>query len=211
MEEMNDVELPETLPVMVLGGATLFPHCYMPLCIFEPRYREMLSYALERDRMFCIGHALPDIDSDTHPDPVFSVCTAGLVRACVTHENGTSHLMLSGIERVEILGWEQSHPFRIATIIPKPTLVSCEKEAATRALELVDLAGKMAGDGQPMSDHLQDHLRTVKDPSMIADIMAHTFITDPSHRQELLEVDEICERLELLVDHLAARISGGNT
>ena len=40
---------PGSAPVMVLGGATLFPRGYMPLFIFEPRYRAMLNHALERD------------------------------------------------------------------------------------------------------------------------------------------------------------------
>jgi Lon protease-like protein len=61
----DDTTLPRSAPVMVLGGATLFPLGYMPLFIFEPRYRAMLDYALERDRMFCVGHARPGIDPDT--------------------------------------------------------------------------------------------------------------------------------------------------
>ena len=89
--------LPGSLPVMVLGGATLFPRGYMPLFIFEPRYRAMLDHALERDRMFCIGHARPGIDVEHSTDPVYPVTTMGLVRACVTHPDGTSQLMLLGV------------------------------------------------------------------------------------------------------------------
>ncbi len=202
--------LPDTVPVMVLGGATLFPRGYMPLFIFEPRYRAMLDYALERDRMFCVGHALPGIDSDHSSDPVHRITTVGLVRACVTHPDGTSHLMLSGVQRVEIIGWVQHAPFRIASIVPKPCGLGDPASAAEAALELVDLSSQLCGKGQPISSQLRDHLREVKDPGAVADVVGQSFVTDPEKRQQLLEMDLVEERLRYLAGHLSSLISQSN-
>jgi Lon protease-like protein len=204
-----DTNLPRTAPVMVLGGATLFPRGYMPLFIFEPRYRAMLDYALERDRMFCVGHVRPGINPDTATDPVYPTTTLGLVRACVTHADGTSHLMLSGVERVEILGWEQVAPFRIATIVPRPCRLA-DPEAANRvALDLVDLSSRLCGKGQPISEQLREHLRCVKDPGAIADVVGQSFVSDPADRQRLLEMDEVTDRLSFLVGHLSSLLASG--
>lgn len=204
-----DMTLPGSVPVMVLGGATLFPRGYMPLFIFEPRYRAMLEYALERDRMFCIGHARPGINPDTSPDPVYPVTTVGLVRACVTHPDGTSHLMLSGVQRVEILGWEQVAPFRIASILPRPCRLGDPEMANAAALELVDLSSRLCGKGQPISDQLREHLRCVKDPGAIADVVSQSFVNDPCDRQRLLEMDEVTDRLGFLAGHLSALLASG--
>ena len=205
----EEVIIPNTVPVMVLSCATLYPHSYMPLFIFEERYRSMLKYALQHDRMVCIGNALPGIDADTHPNPVHPVTTAGLVRACVTHEDGTSHLMLSGIQRVEIIGWEQVAPFRVATIIARPCFHSDESLSRSLALELIDLGSQMSGEGQPMSEPMRDHLRGIKDPAAIADVVAHTFLNDPVQRQQLLEMEDVSERLGHLVHHLTHCITSG--
>jgi len=207
MPHEENFAIPHTAPVMVLGGATLFPHGYMPLFIFEQRYRDMLSYALERDRMFCIGHARPDVDPDTSADPVYRTSTIGLVRACVTHADGTSHLMLSGLQRVELLGWEQQAPFRIATIVPQPSHVSDGARANTLALEVVDLCGRLCGEGQPMSEQLREHLCGVRDPSAISDVVSQTFLNDAGQRQNLLEMLEVEERLAFLVDHLGTLLA----
>lgn len=201
--------LPGSLPVMVLGGATLFPRGYMPLFIFEPRYRAMLDHALERDRMFCIGHARPGIDVEQSADPVYPVTTMGLVRACVTHPDGTSHLMLSGVERVEIIGWEQFSPFRVASVVPRPCRISDPSAAASAALDLVDLSTRLCGKGQPISEQLRSHLHCVKDPCAIADVVAQSFVTDPSERQRLLEMDDVVDRLATLVDHLSSLLASG--
>jgi len=194
---------------MVLGGATLFPHGYMPLFLFEMRYRELLSHALERDRMFCIGHARTGIDVELSTDPVHHVTTVGLVRACVTHPDGTSHLMLSGIQRVEILGWEQHTPFRIASIMPLPSYLGDPPAAASAALELVDMSSRLCGDGQGISEQLREHLRSVKDPTAIADVVGQSFVSDPADRQLLLEMSDVNDRLDFLVSHLTLLISGG--
>lgn len=203
-----DISLPGSVPVMVLGGATLFPRGYMPLFIFEPRYRAMLDCALERDRMFCVGHARPGIDPDHSPDPVHRITTVGLVRACVTHPDGTSHLMLSGVRRAEILGWEQVVPFRVAKILPRPCLLGDAEAAARAACALVDLAGRLCGKGVPVSGPLREHLRCVRDPCAIADIIAQSFVSDPGMRQSLLEMDEVSRRLEFLVGHLGTLLAG---
>ena len=203
MMASEEIKIPETIPVMVLGGATLFPHGYMPLFLFEMRYRAMLDYSLERDRMFCIGHALPGIDADASLDPVHRVTTVGLVRACVTHPDGTSHLMLSGIQRAEILGWEQHSPFRIASIVPLPCYLGNPAAAAAAALELVDLSGRLCGEGKLISDQLREHLRCVKDPTAIADVVGQSFLNDPDERQFLLEMNDVNERLDFLVNHLS--------
>lgn len=209
MPEEDVARIPDTLPIMVLGGATLFPHGYMPLFIFEPRYREMLQYALEHERMFCIGHALPGIDSDNHPDPVYPVTTAGLVRACVTHDDGTSHLMLSGLQRVEIVEWEQTSPFRLATVMQLPGEIYDEEEVARRALEIVDMCGKFCEQGEPISERLREHLKTVKDPSAIADVVAQCFVNDPSERQRILEMLDVAERLEFVSEYLTVKLASG--
>ncbi|MEI6377638.1 MAG: LON peptidase substrate-binding domain-containing protein, partial [bacterium] len=69
-------ELPETLPVMVLPGVTLFPNALLPLFIFEPRYRAMLDEALGAGRMLAM--AMPRDEEESEVEMVAGV---GLVRA----------------------------------------------------------------------------------------------------------------------------------
>ncbi len=201
--------IPDTMPVMVLQGATLFPHGLLPLCIFEERYRELLSFALETDRMFCIGNVLPGVDPEKHPDPVHHLTTAGLIRACVTHENGTSHLMLAGMQRVEIVGWEELEPFRIARIVPQPCLLEEDCEVSEMTLEVIDLCEKITkSNSVAASANLSGHLRGIKCPATITDIVAQNFVTDSMLRQQLLETLNVRDRLASLVPCLSMIASG---
>src|SRR2546428_1881059 len=114
----GSVTLPAQVPVMPLPGAVLFPHALLPLYIFEPRYREMLEHALHHHRMFCITLIKPSCPDWHALEDFFHLATAGLIRACVGRADGTSNLVLQGLQRVRFAAFEQETPFPIATIVP---------------------------------------------------------------------------------------------
>ena len=114
----DPIELPETVPVMPLPGALLFPHALLPLHIFEQRYRAMLEQALVAHRMFCVAMIDPPHSDWDSPDDFRQVATVGLIRACVGRGDGTSNLILQGLQRVRFTGFVQEEPFPIAEIEP---------------------------------------------------------------------------------------------
>ncbi len=201
----SEVPIPDCLPVMVLASVTHFPRSLMPLFIFEKRYCEMLDYALNGDRMFGVASAIPGIDPESAANPVRPIFTAGLIRACIRHDNGTSHLMLQGLQRVEIFGWDRVYPFRIAAIVPLED-ISVDKEGDQQlAYELVALCQRVlhSKPSQPTScGPMKKILEMLSDPAEIADMVGHNFVEDPFRRQKLLEMTTVRERLDFLISFL---------
>src|SRR5205807_5707299 len=124
---------------MPLPGALLFPHALLPLYIFEPRYRQMLEHALTHHRIFSVALVKPDRAEWQSPADFFHTAGVGLIRACVGRGDGTSNLILQGLERVRFTSFSQDMPFPIATIEPleSESQSSVETEAlAAKVLEL---------------------------------------------------------------------------
>ena len=118
-DRMTDsVALPDEVPVMPLPGALLFPHALLPLYMFETRYREMLRYALDDHRMFCVALLKRQRSDWRAMDDFHHVATVGLIRACVGRNDGTSNLILQGLQRVRLVAFPQEQPFPIAQIEP---------------------------------------------------------------------------------------------
>ena len=66
----------EVIPLIILSNATLFPDALLPLHIFKPRYRPMLSDVLDSHRIF--GVALrQSVALKESPMPIVGV---GMVR-----------------------------------------------------------------------------------------------------------------------------------
>src|SRR5438874_12138433 len=112
----GEIVLPDEVPVMPLPGAVLFPNAMLPLYIFEPRYREMLEHALQRERMFSVALIKPSCAEWHQAEDFFHVATVGLIRACVGRGDGTSNLVLQGLHRVRFKSFQQETPFPIAKI-----------------------------------------------------------------------------------------------
>src|SRR3954447_5476042 len=151
----NSVALPDAVPVMPLPGALLFPHALLPLCIFEPRYRAMLARALAEDRMFCVTLIdSPGTDWDSSED-FRHVASVGLIRACVDRPDGTSNLILQGLQRVRFTGFRQEQPFPIAEIEPlASTPANPPVEAEALGSRVLDFYEKFKGDGRQFPDKI---------------------------------------------------------
>src|SRR5512140_3431994 len=114
---LQSMKIPREVPVMTLPNATLFPQSLLPLYIFEPRYRQMLADALHSTRMFTVAMQRPGVSRET-PLPVAGL---GYIRVSVGHRDGTSHLVLQGLLRVELGETLRYKPYRIQRIKPLST------------------------------------------------------------------------------------------
>ena len=55
-------DLPQSLPLFPLSGVVLLPRGQLPLNVFEPRYLEMVDYALTGDRLIGMIQAVESED-----------------------------------------------------------------------------------------------------------------------------------------------------
>jgi Lon protease-like protein len=184
---------------MVLPEAQLFPQVPLPLFIFEQRYREMLSWCLERERMFCIATMKPGISEARTTDDFYHLVGIGLVRACVGHPDGTSHLILQGLARMSIAGFLQEAPFRIAEIREARSIHAPPAENGRLLDELREISAKCLTGDQKQIAQIEQQFVQIDDPGMLADVVAHTCLHDAEARQAVFEELDVARRVQLLL------------
>jgi len=217
------MQLPDAVPVMTLPSATLFPQALLPLYIFEPRYRRMLTDALNTDRMFSVAMQKPGRTRET-PCPIAGL---GLIRVSVGHNDGTSHLILQGLTRVKLRETVQYKPYRVQRIQP---LVADDKDSVTvdaliaKVHELVEqrlelapfpspFPAKKKTDADPHKPRcfpkkeVLNYLEQLPGADQVADLVTCALLSDALERQTILETVEIEGRLKHLIHFLMAEIS----
>ena len=203
------LNLPLEAPVMVLPGALLFPNALLPLHIFEPRYRKMLALALERDRMFCLASPQPGITEPEHPQDLRPVACLGLVRACVGKPDGTSDLVLQGLDGVRFRGLLQEEPFRVALIQEVPSIEVDSQETAAVARRLIELCRQIQV-GEPADrETLHQQLAQISEPALLSDVVAHTFLRQSENRERALATSSVDDRIRFVFEALRAELAGG--
>jgi Lon protease-like protein len=200
------VILPDQVAIMPLPGAVLFPHALLPLYIFEPRYRHMLDHALHHHRMFCVTLIKPSCVEWHEPEDFFHLATVGLIRACVGCGDGTSNLILQGLQRVRFASFEQQTPFPIAKIdvVESRGVQTVETEALGE--KVLELYTKLKRDGRRLPAKVDRYLSQLNDLEMLADLVASTFINDPLRRQGVLEEIVLNQRLRLIIQYVRDEI-----
>ncbi|MBB5713521.1 LON peptidase substrate-binding domain-containing protein [Sphingomonas aerophila] len=81
------------LSIFPLPGALLFPGLFLPLHIFEPRYRAMVSDSMARDRR--IGMIQPREDGEK--PALYDVGCVGRIAEVEAMEDGRYNLVLEGL------------------------------------------------------------------------------------------------------------------
>ena len=108
-----EITLPDEVPVMTLPDVAFFPQALLPLHVFEPRYRHMLRDVLATNRLFAVaGLDVRGLAELGRFEPPHRIASVGIVRACQKSDDGTSHLLLQGLCRVEIEAIVTDEPYR---------------------------------------------------------------------------------------------------
>jgi Lon protease-like protein len=189
----------------VLPNAVLFPGTLMPLHIFEPRYRQMLADALAGERMFAVGLAR----AKSAPCDVVGV---GLVRTCMTQADGTSNLVLQGLERVRIVDFAAAHATGGYPVVQIEALASTGADAAVSTREPVvgmvrKLAKARARLGVQLPKAVVDSLVALENADLFADVVSYTLLEDFQEKQLLLETLDVNVRLVKLCELLQQQIA----
>jgi len=103
------------LSIFPLPRAILFPRLQLPLHIFEPRYRAMISNAMASDQR--IGMIQPSGPGD--PPPLFPVGCIGKVSDIEALDDGRFNIVLTGISRFRVVEeMAVTTPFRQVQAVP---------------------------------------------------------------------------------------------
>jgi Lon protease-like protein len=92
-----------SIPIFPLPNVVLFPNVFLPLHIFEPRYRQMVAEALDGDRIIGMVLLRPGYEADYDgAPPVYATGCSGLITHVERLEDGRYNLVLRGIEKFTI-------------------------------------------------------------------------------------------------------------
>jgi Lon protease-like protein len=198
--------LPPQLPLFPLPSTVLFPGVFLPLHIFEPRYTQMVTRALEGDRIIGMTLLVPghEDEYDGRP-PIFPVGCGGLITHVERQLDGRFNLILRGLDKFRVDGEEPPADgvlYRIArvtpveeTVGPAERLVLQETRARLETILAPALHGERGGRLPP--DMADDDL--VNALSQYLDL-------DPLEKQALLERDGVAARCHTLIELIEMKL-----
>ena len=203
----QEIEIPREVPVMTMSQTVLFPQAMMPLFIFEPRYREMLSNVLEKDRIFAVA-ALDEREEHIEASETpYLIAGVGVVRACKQNPDGSSNLILQGLARVELESIVCEVPYRRARIQQVMSQSDGSEQTLSSIqptlLALVQIQMRL---GAEIPQEVLQFLSNINEPENVLDIAIYTLCPSRTFKQELLETRGILARFDKFECFLRSQI-----
>ncbi len=182
------------LPIFPLGGAILFPRMHLPLHVFEPRYRAMISEVMAKDQR--IGMVQPSDNGE--PPALFGMGCIGRISEVEALEDGRFNIILAGEARFRVVReLDVTTPFRQVEAEP---LSSDEDDPGF--LSATERAG-LEIEAQQFAEHLGYQVEwdavTRLDDETLVNAIAQIAPFDVAAKQALLEADLLTERCAMAV------------
>lgn len=188
----------QRITIFPLGGVILFPGLQLPLHMFEPRYKAMVTDAMARDRQIGIIQPLSLAGSADNPKPpLYEMGCLGRIADVEALDDGRYNVILDGVARFRMLReLDVTTPFRQVEgelIEENPGDLELGK---SERLALEKQARNFA-DAQGYSVDWKS-VASLDDMSMVNGV-AQIAPFDSAAKQALLEANSLTERAQLLI------------
>ena len=195
------------ISIFPLSGVVLYPGLQLPLHIFEPRYRSLVTDSLARDRM--IGMIQPQRPAEGAP--LFNVGCLGRIGEVEALDDGRFNLILQGESRFRLIREiDAATSFRQV----EAELIEDDEDAALQPVERAafEQEARAFADAQGYSVDWGE-VERLDDVSLINGV-SQIAPFDAAAKQALLETDTLAERCALvmqLMQFFGRRDDDGNS
>jgi ATP-dependent Lon protease len=199
----------QTLPVIPLREAVLFPEVTSPIAAGRPGTLRAIEAALrsEDKKIFVVSQR--ENREDVTPDLLYDMGTVATIGPVQRGPSGM-RLLLNGDYRAIAVRYEEQDEYLVAAIHPAEEMLPLDPEAATftalyretreRAAEL----GRRAG--MP-KEAVQQFLAETTEPGRFVDLVAGHLDLKPADAQKLLEALSVEDRLREVLLHIQKAIA----
>jgi len=201
MQSSNAV--PDNLPVMILDDSCLFPGVTIPLYIFEERYRKMLSEVATGKSMFILA-TRDNRHLHAEEAPPRPIATVGIIRANQDNPDGTHHILLEGLERVQLFQPEQRDDgLWMANLKVLHSKQEPPDEEAGKIMDRLINDIRRFLDAESLdATQLIEQLEQIMSPGLILDFLGFTFLQDLEEKLSFLADISFTGRVERLKKQL---------
>lgn len=196
-------------PLFPLPNVVHFPQTWLPLHIFEPRYRAMVSDALDGDRLIAMALLRPNQERkyETKFSEIHPVVCLGRIAVEEKLPDGRFNLALRGLCRARIeTELDSNQPYRTAELKLLHDFYPSEPTIDRRHRQRELLSGAIELLPELQSDPLLHQLLDAELPlGVLCDVLAHSLGLSTVDAQLLLEEPDVDVRSDLVLHHLRQR------
>jgi len=204
----EQVEIPETLPMLPVRDIVVFPYMIIPLFVGRDSSIRSVEEALARsDRLILLASQKDISDEHPAPDGIYKTGTVAMIMRMRKLPDGRIKILTQGLCKANIQEFTQTQPHfevKIDRIEETGTGPNPEAEALMRNVR--EQLEKVIALGKVLSPDILMVLDDIADPGRLADLVASNLGLKVSDAQGILETHDPHERLKKIYELLTKEI-----
>src|SRR5881394_1311935 len=201
--------VPFVIPVLPLQNTTLFPDTMVPLSVGRPGSMAAVEAALSsEEKLIACMSVRPEHTSedDAKPEDLYEIGTLVQIKRMERAE-GTLHLIVQGIDRVQLMAWEQAEPHLRGRVRVLPELQVQDKEKVEATKRNVQSLIQQALAYLPqVPPEVRLMVLGADDPVRLAYFLGSILSLGVEKEQEMLEASSVDDLVHLSHDFLAREV-----
>jgi ATP-dependent protease La len=206
--ELEDVDVPEAIPILSLRNTVLFPGVVLPISIGRPKSIQLIKDAYRNNKIVgTIAQKDPDIENPEFQD-LHSIGTIGQIVKLLEMPDGSTTAIIQGRKRMMLLELVSNDPYFIAKVktIPemKPDILSKDFDAIVGSLK--DLSLKIIKINPNISPEASFAIKNIENNTYLINFICSNTDIKVQDKQKLLEINSLRDRGFMLLEFLVQEI-----
>src|SRR5512133_1599008 len=206
--ELEDVDVPENIPILSLRNTVLFPGVVLPISIGRPKSIQLIKDAYRHNKIVgTVAQRDPDIENPEYQD-LHSVGTVGQIVKLLEMPDGSTTAIIQGRKRMVLQELVSDDPYFIAKVrtIPesKPEILSKDFDAIVGSLK--DLSLKIIKINPNISPEASFAIKNIENSTYLINFICSNTDIKVQDKQKLLEINNLRDRGFMLLEFLVQEI-----
>jgi ATP-dependent Lon protease len=199
----QEKKIPQDLPVLPLRNTVAFPFSVLPLSVGISRSVKLIREAIKGDHLIGLVSIKDSLIEEPQPGQIYEIGTVAKIYNVVETSDKNLQVIVQGLERFRVEHWLATDPYLRAHIVLLPDVVEPGVELDALQRSLRELAQEVIALSPNLPEEVGKFLNHVEDPRYFAYLVAANSRLEISKAQQILEIDDVKDKLRALVSHLA--------
>jgi ATP-dependent Lon protease len=203
----SPVEIPDVIPILPLRNSVLFPGSIIPIDVGRRKSVRLIEDAISKERPV-IGILTQKEARTEEPNEVdmYRVGCAARILKVIKLAKDNFSVILQGVSRIEIQGFDSSDPFITARVrsVPDPSTSDVELDALV--MNLKDIAKRVVKLMPELPKEAGALVDSVSEPGHLADLITSNLELEVGEKQEILETFDLKNRMRQVLQFLSRQL-----
>ena len=195
-EEMNNEELPDSLPILPLRNTVLFPGVVIPISAGRDKSIKLINDANAAGKVIGVVSQINEEDEDPSKDDINKIGTVARILRVLKMPDGNVTVILQGKKRFEIAEVVSEEPYITATI--KEVSEKRPKKNDTEFNAIIDslkeLAIKIIQESPNIPSEATFAIKNIESKSFLINFVSSNMNLTVKEKQDLLAINGLKER-----------------